>query len=144
MQPLRKKEVDLVDVFLEGRISGWIVGDVVGSAETLVGIKGNLGRPAVGFAPGGMLGSRIVVSRGAILQAFKGVPLRRQHEFLQMLSAEHIEDEAGQNERRNNCRDIKYAAQALPSCSLGVEKYLFIEHFRFLRYTVRIVWKLNP
>ncbi len=79
-----------------------------------------------------------------VLQSPVGVLLRGQQQPGQVLAPEYIEDKAGEHERGYDRRDVEYTAQALPSGSLGIEKYLFIEHRRFLRYTVRIVWKLNP
>src|ERR1035441_977832 len=53
VQPLREEHVNLVDVFFEGGVTGCVVGDVVGSAQTLTGVEGNLGGFAIGFAARG-------------------------------------------------------------------------------------------
>jgi hypothetical protein len=59
------------------------------------------------------------------------VLLRRQQELGQGLDAEYIEDKPGEHKRGEDGRDIEYAAKALPSCALRIEKYLFIGHCRF-------------
>jgi hypothetical protein len=66
-----------------------------------------------------------------VLQTLVGVLLRRQQQFRQRLATEYIEDKPGEHKRGNDGRDIEYAAKALPSCALGIEKYLFIGHCRF-------------
>jgi hypothetical protein len=54
-----------------------------------------------------------------------------QQQSGQALSAEYIEDKAGEHERGYTRRYVEYAAEALPSGSLGIEKYLFFGHCCF-------------
>ena len=58
-----------------------------------------------------------------------GVLLIREEQFGQMLTAQHIEDERGEDQRGDDSGHVKDATEALPSSSLGIEKYLSIEHF---------------
>ena len=44
------------------------------------------------------------------------------------LITQHIEDEAGQNQRGQNGSSVEDAAQALPTLALGIEKYLTFGH----------------
>jgi len=54
MQPLGKEQIDLVNVFLEGGVAGGVVLDIVGGAQTLAGVEGNVRGFAAGFAACGV------------------------------------------------------------------------------------------
>ena len=128
VQPLGKEQIDLVDVLLEGRVAGRVVRHVVGGAQTFTGVEGNLGGLAVGLA------ARRARAFGA---AQKAVPVRQrlvvvlgrgQQQLRQLLIAQHIEDENGQNQREDHGRRVENAAQPLPALALGIEEYLLIGH----------------
>ena len=131
VQPLREKQVDLVDVLLKGRVAGRVLGDVVGGAQSFAGVEGNIGGLAIGLAACGASGLLAACCGSPVLQCPVGVLLGGQQQFRQVLAAEYIEDKAGEHERGDDRRDVEYAAEALPSGSLGIEKYLFIGHRRF-------------
>ena len=57
MEPLRKKQVDLVDVLLQGRVAGCVVRDVVRGAQSFTGVEGDIGRFAIGLSTRGANGS---------------------------------------------------------------------------------------
>ena len=50
MKPLRKEQIDLVDVLLEGGVAGRVVLNVIRRAQTFTGVEGDLRWSAVGFA----------------------------------------------------------------------------------------------
>ena len=156
VQPLGKEHVDLVDVLLERGVAGRVVLHVVGGAQTFAGVEGNVGGLAAGFAA---RGARVLrrAGRGAVGQRPVVVPGRGQQQLGQLLVAQDVEDEAGQDQRGEHGRRVENAAQPLPALALRVEEYLFIRHGHGLvystvresrgnglRYTVRIVWKLPP
>jgi hypothetical protein len=132
VEPLGEEQIKLVNVLLQRRVAGCVGRDIVGGAQSFPGIKRNIGGLAIGFAPRGM--ERFLAARGlnAVLQCPVGVLLSREQQLGQRLATEYIEDEASKYKRGNDRGDVEYAAQALPSCSLGIEKYLFIEHRKCL------------
>ena len=67
---------------------------------------------------------------GTVLQTLVRVLLGGQQQFGQVLSAEYIEDKDREHEGGHYGRDIQNAAEAFPSGSLWIEKYLFIGHRR--------------
>ena len=76
-----------------------------------------------------MLGPAIVELSTVLLERTIGVLLRGEKQLRQMLTAQDIEDEACEHQRKNDSGYVEDATEALPSSSLGVEKYLSIEHF---------------
>ena len=78
MQPLGKKQVDLVDVLFERRVAGCIVRDVVGCAQSFAGVEGDIGGFAIGFAACGAHGLLAPCQGCPVLQCLVGVLLSRQ------------------------------------------------------------------
>ena len=73
VQPLRKKHVNLVNVLLERGVTGGVILHVIGGAQALTGVQGNVGRASIGFAPGRDLGfvqHHAVVGQGAEIVAW--------------------------------------------------------------------------
>jgi hypothetical protein len=64
MQPLRKEQVDLLDVILERGVAARVVLHVISGAQSFTGIQGNLRRLALGFAARGALVLGVAESRG--------------------------------------------------------------------------------
>ena len=153
VEPLGEEQIDLVNVLFEGGVAGRVVLDVIGGAQTFAGVQGDFRGLAARLAAGG---ARVPgATQEGFGQGFVVVLGDGQQQLRQVLIAEDVEDENGQNERGEDGGCVEDAAQALPTLSLGVEKYLLIRHRRScfhlgenrgngLRYTVRIVWKLTP
>ena len=59
VEPLGEEEVDLPDVLLEGGVAGGVVVDVVGGAEALAGVQGDVGGAGAGLA---VLGERYLLA----------------------------------------------------------------------------------
>ena len=135
MKPLGIKHIDLVDVLLERGVTGFVVGNVKGGAQTFAGVEGNFRGFASGFAARGTalggLEEDVAVREGLEI-VFGGW----QQQFGEMLCAQYIEDESGQHERDHHGGCVEDAPEPLPSLALGIEKYLFIGHDRSLSFYV--------
>ena len=124
MEPLGKEEVDLVDVFLERGVAGGIVLNVVGGAQALTGVEGDVGGFAIGLAAGGPSDA----GRVNIRQRFVVVPGYVECEQWELLKSKNVKDEAVQDEGKDHRGNVKNTAKALPSLALGIEKYLTVGH----------------
>jgi hypothetical protein len=70
----------------------------------------------------------------------------RKQQLWQALTSKHVEDETSQDQRSDDGRDVEDSTEALPSLSLRIKKYLFIEHglSRFhTRETVETVYAIQ-
>jgi hypothetical protein len=128
MQPLGKEQIDLVNVFLEGGVAGGVVLDIVGGAQTLAGVEGNVRGFAAGLAACGVR-DFLAVEKGSVVgQGLVVVAGGGQQQLRQLLIAEDVEDKNREDEGENDGSRIQNAAQPLPALSLRVEKYLSIGH----------------
>jgi len=70
MKPLRKQQVDLVDMLLEGGVAGRVILYVIGGAHTFTGVEGDFRGLAVGLAarrPGNFSGARKRLRQGLVV-----------------------------------------------------------------------------
>ena len=124
MEPLGKEQVDLVDVLLERGVAAGVVLDVVGGAQALTGVEGNVRGFAIGLAPGGPSHA----GRVNIRQSFVVMPGDVQCQQWQLLKAKNVEDKTGKHQGKHHRGNVKNAAKALPSLALGIEEYLTVGH----------------
>ena len=142
MKPLRKQQVDLVNVLLQRRVAGRVVSHIERRPQSLARVEGNLGGLAVGLPSRRprRAGSR---HQRPVPQSFVVVVRRRQQEFRQVLGAQNVENESCKHQRQNQGRGVKNAAKPAPALALRIVEYLFVWHSASRCTSRRISGKLS-
>ncbi len=110
MQPLGKQQVDLVNVLLQRRIAGRVVRGVVGRAQTLAAVEGDLRRLARGLAVRVSHALDAAQQRRAVRHGLVVVLGNRQQQLRQLLKTQHVEDKNRQKQRTDHGGNIQHAA----------------------------------
>ena len=125
MEPLRKEQVDLVDVLLERGVAGRIVLDIVGRAQAFAGVQRHLGGLEVGLAMGGA--AQLLARPGGLDLEGADVALGRcQQQLGQRRHVQQANDEQDPDDDAEHCQAVEDSPQSPPALALRVEEDLLV------------------
>ena len=125
VNPLRKEQIDLVDVLLQRGVAGRIVLHVVGRAQAFAGVQRHLGGLEVGLAVRRVtrllprLG-RVHLQRGAVALG------RRQQQLGQRRHMQQADHKQNPNDNAEHCQAVEDSPQPPPALALRIEKDLLV------------------
>ena len=125
VKPLRKEQVDLVDVLLQRGVAGRIVLHVVGRAQTFARVQGHLGGLEVGLA---MRGAAQLLARpgGLDLQGADVALGRCQQQLGQRRHVQQADDEQDPDDDAEQRQAVEDSPQPLPALALRIEEDLLV------------------
>ena len=128
VEPLRKEQVDLLDVLPERGVGGGVGIDIVGRSQAFAGVQSDVGRSDVGLAMGRQRRLLAGLEQGLGWRCERAIVarLRCQPELRQRLHAEQADDEDRQQHQAKGGGDIEDAAETLPALALRIVEDRFV------------------